>query len=276
MIKRSPIVFAVAIILSIYGCKDEPAQQQKTNNKVKSNLPQQKEIPFVIVKQYPHSTSAYTEGLEYIDGYIYESTGRYGKSFLSKNELETGKSIKRVNLEDKYFGEGMTVLNDKIYMLTYKSKTGFVFDKSTFKQLQTFPIYTNEGWGMTNDGKNLIYSDGTPFIYFIDPTTFQEVRKIEVFDKYGPTSQINELEYINGFIYANQYNTDYILKIDPKTGQVIAQADLHPLRYQTGIPAPTTDDQPEVMNGIAYDKANNKIYITGKNWPYLFEVKLDN
>ncbi len=273
--KRYTEFLAFFILLILTSCGDETPQEKASTN-TEPSAPLQKNIPYTIVKKYPHSTMAYTEGLEYIDGHIYESTGRYGKSYLSKNELESGKQVKRVDLDSKYFGEGMTVLNDKIYMLTYKSQTGFVFDKNTFKELKTFPIYSREGWGMTNDGQHLIYSDGTANLYFIDAATFKEVKKIEVYDRYGPVTQVNELEYVNGYIYANQYNTDYILKIDINSGQVVAMADLHSLRHQTGIPAPTTDDQPEVMNGIAYDKANNKFYITGKNWPYLFEVKLDN
>src|SRR5690606_15516749 len=144
-------------------------------------------------------------------------------------------------------------------------------------QLGEFPIKAKEGWGLTNDSTHLIYGDGTAALYFIDPTTFSEVRRVQVTDQYGPVGNINELEYINGYIYANQYETDFILKIDPATGNVLGQADLRRIRSQAGIaPASAREGQPEVMNGIAYDKENNKIYITGKNWPKILEVKLDN
>lgn len=181
-------------------------------------------------------------------------------------------------MADKYFGEGLTVLNNKIYQLTYHEKTGFVYDLATLKQLQTFSFSNNEGWGMTNDGTNLIYGDGTSYLYYMDPATFREVRRIQVHDSYGPVESINELEYIKGYIYANQWQTDNIYKID-STGKVVGRADLSTLRERTGIPpleAANTQGAPEVLNGIAYDAENNRIFVTGKYWPKLFEIRLDN
>jgi glutamine cyclotransferase len=233
-------------------------------------------IPYQIIKEYPHDATAYTEGLQFVDGYLYESTGHYGKSDIRKTSLD-GKIVQQQKMDAKYFGEGLTVLNGKIFQLTYREKTGFIYDQKTFKQLQTFPINTAEGWGMTTDNTYLIYGDGGTNLYFLDPATLKEVKHITVTDQYGPVENVNELEYINGYIYANQWQTDLILKIDPNTGKVAGHADLSDLRRRTGIPASGNDESaPEVMNGIAYDAKTNRIFITGKNWPKMFEIKLDN
>ncbi|MCB0700929.1 MAG: glutaminyl-peptide cyclotransferase [Chitinophagales bacterium] len=266
---RVSLIIVLASILFISSCKEtaEVPEQKTTTTKMTPT------IPYRLVNQFPHSTDAFTEGLQFVDGVMYESTGQYGNSYLTKYNLESGNMIKKVDIEPKYFGEGMTVMGDKIYMLTYKERTGFVFDKATFKLLKTFPLTTEEGWGMTNDSTNLIYSDGTSYIHFIDPETFQKTKQIEVMDNYGPVTNINELEYINGHIYANQWNTNYILKIDPNTGKVLGQSDLSNVRRQAGLPPSGYED---VLNGIAYDKNKNRILITGKNWPKIFEVTLDN
>lgn len=271
------ILFLVIIVVA--SCKDETQNEQPAaETETQPAEPTQVIIPVKLVNQYPHITTAYTEGLQFADGIMYESTGHYGKSYIYKYETETGKLIKEYKLDDKYFGEGLTIIGNKMYVLTYKEKTGLIFDKNTFKQLGTFPIRTNEGWGMTNDSTHLICSDGTPYLYFLNPETFEEVKRLEVMDKYGPVSYLNELEYINGYIYANQWETEFILKIDPNSGKVVGQADLSRIRAQAGIPPNNKYDetQPEVMNGIAYDKATNRIFITGKNWPKILEVRLDN
>ncbi len=269
-----------AATLLLASCGDNAEKSDNTTNKPAENaatVPAPTPIPYSIIAEYPHDSKAYTEGLQFVDGFMYESTGQYGESVLRKTDLQTGKVLQEHKLDAKYFGEGMTVLNGKIYQLTYREKTGFVYDQKTFKQLQTFSIPNIEGWGMTNDGTNLIYSDGTDKLFFLDPNTLKEVKQLEVKDQYGPVVYINELEYINGYIYANQWKTEFIMKIDPKTGHVVGGCDLNSLRGQTNIPAMTEDEEaPEVMNGIAYDKAANRIFITGKNWPKLFEIKLDN
>ena len=263
--------------LSITSCKDEQGGEEGKETTTTETTPQPTPILNVsIVNQYPHDVTAFTEGLEYVDGFIYEGTGNYGESDLRKTELKTGKVVLQHKMDARYFGEGITVMNGKIYQLTYKV---IVYDQKTMKQLQTFPLFTNEGWGMTNDGKHIIFSDGSVNIYFVDPNTFKEVKRISVSDNYGPVSNINELELINGFIYSNQWQTDYILKIDTASGKVVAQANLTNLRAQAGIPPVnqrTDEGDPEYLNGIAYDKAGNRIFITGKYWPKLFEVKLDN
>lgn len=264
--------------LAIAACKDGDDQQQaETKEEAQATTPVMRKIPYVLLKQYPHRSDAYTQGLQYVDGYMYESTGHYGQSHVYKYELETGKVLNEYKLDDKYFGEGLTVMGDKIFIITWREKTGLVFEKETFKPVGSFQLQTSEGWGLTNDSTNLIYSDGTPYIYFLDPVTFKQVKKIEVRDQYGQVGNINELEYIKGYIYANQYETDLILKIDPATGDVLGQADLRNLRAQAGIPPRSyNEDQPEVLNGIAYDKPGNRIFVTGKNWPKILEIRLDN
>lgn len=279
---RSWILHCTSILLtaSLISCGDnehKQEQQSPEKNETRTDELMTKRIPFRLVKQYPHNKTAYTEGLQYVDGFMYESTGHYGASFIYKYELETGKVLKEYKFDNKYFGEGMTIMGDKMYALTYRAQVGMVFDRHTFKKLGEFKINAREGWGLTNDSTHLIYGDGTSALYFLDPETLTEVKRMQVSDNYGPVNGINELEYINGYIYANQYERDYILKIDPSTGKVLAECDLRRIRAQAGIPRNEhREDQPEVMNGIAYDKEQNRIFITGKNWDKILEVKLDN
>ncbi len=261
------------------GSRKEPATETAIDTTASVPLPDM--IQYTLVAVYPHDPMAFTEGLEYIDGNLYESTGTYGQSDLRKTDVKTGKVLQSHKLDNKYFGEGITVLNDKIYQLTYKEKTGFIYDLKTMKPLGTFSFDAAEGWGMTNDGTSLIYGDGTSNIYYVDPNTFQKTKTLQVKDNYGTVSNINELEYINGYIYANQWETNLVLKIDPKTGRVVAQANLSGLHQQGNIPDISNRDTqdpyaPDVMNGIAYDAAGNRIFVTGKYWPKLFEIKLDN
>ncbi|MBZ0098339.1 MAG: glutaminyl-peptide cyclotransferase [Taibaiella sp.] len=264
--------------LSFVSCTDEtaeekPAEQEQTA----STVPPARSIPYTLLKQYPHNAHSYTQGLQFVDGYMYECTGHYGQSHIYKYELETGKVLNEYKLDDKYFGEGLTVMGDKIYIITWREKTGLIFDRATFKPLGTFQLETDEGWGLTNDSTHLIYSDGSPYLYYLNPADLKQVKRIEVVDAYGPVGNINELEYINGYIYANQWETEFILKIDPATGHVVGKADLRNLRGQAGIPARSySEDMPEVLNGIAYDNETNRIFITGKNWPKILEIKLDN
>lgn len=265
------------ILLCLQACDNKGEEAHEENKPETVAVETTPVIPYQVVNEFPHDPAAFTEGLQFVDGILYESTGEYGTSDIRKVDPKTGKVLKKQPLEEKYFGEGMTVLNGKVYQLTYREKTGFVYDAATLKLLQTFSFNTTEGWGMTNDGTNLIYGDGSSMLYFLDPATFKEVKQVEVKDPYGPVANINELEYINGHIYANQWQTDNILKIDPKTGKVVARADLRTLRERTGIPQLSGEEKaPEVLNGIAYDAETNRIFITGKFWPKIFEIKLDN
>lgn len=234
-------------------------------------------ISYDIINEYPHDPSAFTEGLEYREGMLYESTGQYGTSDIRKTELKTGKVLASTKMEARYFGEGMTILNNKVYQLTYREGKGFVYDLATLKQEKTFTFNAPEGWGMTNNGIHLIFDDGRNILHFVDPNTFAEVKQLTITDEHGPVNEINELELIHGYIYANQWQTDNILKIDTATGKVVGRADLSSLRQRVGIPPPGgRRNEPEVMNGIAYDAATNRIFITGKNWPKVLEVRLDN
>jgi glutamine cyclotransferase len=262
-------------LLLINSCT-EPSED--TYEEVASDIIRPAIIPYSIVHVYPHDTTAFTEGLEFHDGYLYESTGQYGSSELKKTDPETGRTLKSVKLDKRYFGEGMTIMNGKIYQLTYMEHTGFVYDLAEMKLERTFSVVTDEAWGLCNDGTHLIYGDGSSYLYFLDPETFREVKRIEVRNQYGPVREVNELEYINGYLYANQWRKDHILKIDPATGNVVGIADLRSLRPKLGIPLtmPMRENAPEVLNGIAYDSATNRIFITGKFWPHMVEVKLDN
>lgn len=221
-----------------------------------------------IINTYPHDTNAYTQGLIYQDGIFYEGTGLRGDSTLRKVEVETGQVLQILNLADELFGEGVTIFGDRIIQLTWQKHIGFVYDKNSFELQQEF-TYPTEGWGLTHDGQRLIMSDGTPILYFRDPATLAEIGRVEVFDENGPVILLNELEYINGEVFANIYRTDRIARIDPQTGRVLGWIDL------TGLLSPEDRLQPvDVLNGIAYDAETDRLFVTGKLWPKLFEIEL--
>jgi glutamine cyclotransferase len=262
------------------ACNDEPRPANNGNNNNSNNTTiaaAPAVMSYDVVNEYPHDNTAFTEGLEYKDGFLYESTGQYKHSDVRKVDLKTGKVITSKKMDGRYFGEGLTILNGKIYQLTYREGKAFVYDAATLKEEKTFVFDAPEGWGMTNNGAHLVFDDGSNIFHYIDPVTFKEVKQLAVVDEHGPVYELNEPELIKGFIYANQWRTDNILKIDTATGHVVARADLSGLRQRVGIPAMSNDPRaPEVMNGIAYDAANNRIFITGKNWPKMLEIKLDN
>jgi glutamine cyclotransferase len=222
---------------------------------------------YKVINAYPHDKHAFTQGLAFEDGFLYEGTGLVGRSTLRKVELETGKIVKGCKLPDEYFGEGITIYGDKIIQLTLRARVGLVYDKESFELSGQFN-YPTEGWGLTHDGKSLIRSDGTSTLYFLNPETFEQVRKIEVADSDGPVRELNELEYIRGQIYANVWRTDRIARIDPKTGRVTGWIDLAGL-LGTEAPGQLVD----VLNGIAYDEKNDRLFVTGKLWPKVFEIE---
>lgn len=265
-------------LMMIAACNDTPKHADNgaaVPDSTAMDIP--RVISYDVVNEYPHDPTSFTEGLEYKDGVLYESVGNYGKSDIRKVELKTGNELLTHKMDDRYFGEGLTMLGGKLYQLTYKEGRGFVYDPATLKEEGTFTFNTEEGWGMTNNGTDLIFDDGTNVLHYIDPVTFKEVKRLTVTDEHGPVNEINELEMIKGYIYANQWKTELILKIDTTTGKVVGRADLSSLRQKAGIPPLSGNPHaPDVMNGIAYDAATNRIFITGKNWPKLFEVKLDN
>ena len=223
---------------------------------------------YKIVNTYPHDRKAFTQGLVFSDGALYEGTGLYGSSTLRKVELETGDVLQIRNLPEQLFGEGIAIWGDRIVQLTWREKVGLVYDKSSFELLEQF-TYSTEGWGITQDGNHLVMSDGTSTLYFLHPDDFKETGRIEVSDNSGPVSRLNELEYVQGEIYANVWQTNRIARISPETGKVIGWIEMDGLLNQEELRMPV-----DVLNGIAYDAENDRLFVTGKLWPKVFEVKL--
>jgi len=221
-----------------------------------------------IVRQFPHDTGAYTQGLVYSAGKIYESTGRLGVSQVRRLDATTGALEARVALPPDRFGEGLTLLNGILYQLTWKSGVGYVYEASTLALQDSFN-YAGEGWGLATDGTSLIMSDGTSNLRVLDPTTFQVTREVTVTDDGLPLSQINELEYIRGELYANIYQSDWIVRIDPGTGEVLQWIDLADILRANERTAAT-----DVLNGIAFDDETGHLFVTGKLWPSMFEIRL--
>ncbi|WP_298881634.1 glutaminyl-peptide cyclotransferase [uncultured Polaribacter sp.] len=229
---------------------------------------------YKIVNEYPHDKKAYTQGLEYYNGFLYETTGRRGQSTLRKVDIKTGKVLQKIDLDKKYFGEGMTIFNNKIYWLTWQAKKGFVYNLDTFEQEKEFAYNkSKEGWGFTNNGKDLIKSDGTHKIWFLNPETLKEEKSIQVYTNKYAIKDLNELELINGKIYANKYQQNAIVIIDPTTGIVDGIANLKSLKKEMEKTQKLVQ-QDEVLNGIAFDTENNRLFVTGKNWGKLFEIEL--
>jgi glutaminyl-peptide cyclotransferase len=222
-----------------------------------------------IVGEFPHDTASYTEGLLFYKGELYESTGNYGFSKLRQVDLASGKAKKEVVLDKKYFGEGIAVLHDTLYQLTYKEKTVFVYTIKDLKKIKELPLSLDEGWALTTDGTYLIATDGGSDLFYFEPSTFKQVKKITVTESGSPAHDLNELEFINGFLYANQYQQPYILKIDPADGKIVAKADLTPVWDRIKTLNPGAD----VPNGIAYNDITKKIYVTGKWWPEIYEIQ---
>jgi len=225
------------------------------------------EFTYRVNREYPHDPEAYTQGLEFVDGWLYEGTGNRGTSSLRRVHLNTGEVAKIRNLDQSLFGEGITVFGDRIYQVTYTSQVGFIYDRFTFEEIQKIYYQNREGWGLTNNGEELIMSDGTNVLYFLDPEMFTVNRQIEVYHNEGPAQSLNELEYIRGKIWANRYYTDEIVIIDPETGKVEGRVNLRGI-LKTSDRGPNTD----VLNGIAWDSENDRIFVTGKYWPKLFEI----
>jgi glutamine cyclotransferase len=229
------------------------------------------EVPvytYLIVNSFPHDHQAYTQGLFYADGFLYESTGRHGASTLRKVDLQTGATLQWQSLSDDYFGEGITLFNDQIIQLTWQSFTGFVYDRESFVVLEEI-YYNTEGWGLTNDGHRLIMSDGSPNLFFMEPGTIAEVGRIAVTANGVPVRNLNELEYVNGEILANVMPSNRIARINPENGHVTGWIDLSGI-LQTLKQGYAVD----VMNGIAYDSENDRLFVTGKLWPKVFEIKV--
>ena len=222
---------------------------------------------YEIVNVYPHDASAFTQGLVYYQGALFESTGLNGSSSLRKVSLETGQVMKKVDVPSQYFAEGLALFNGKLLQLTWQNRVGFIYDQETFQQVGTFN-YSGEGWGLAHDSKSLILSDGTSQIRFLDPNTFQVQRTITVRDRGQTVARLNELEYVNGEIFANIWYTDRVARINPADGSVVGWIELN------GLLTPQDSSRADVLNGIAYDTATNRLFVTGKLWPKLFEIRL--
>jgi glutamine cyclotransferase len=222
-----------------------------------------------VLSNKPHDVKNYTQGLVIEDGFLYESTGHYGKSKVFKSQLSTGTILKQRSLEDQYFGEGLTLWGDKLYQVTYQERKGFVYDKNTLAQLAEFKLVI-DGWGITHDDKHLIVSDGTEFLSFFDPKTLLPVKKLEVTHEGKPLLSINELEYINGYLFANLWITNHIAIINPVSGKVRAMLDLTEL-----VEKQSSNEQASFLNGIAYDAKDSTLWVTGKYWSSMHQICLD-
>jgi glutaminyl-peptide cyclotransferase len=248
-------VLAVGMLWIGRACKAAPAE----------------DIPaygYSLVKVWPHDRGAFTEGLVFWEGLLIESTGLNGRSTLRKVDLETGRVLKEVKLPEQFFGEGIAVLGEKIFQLTWQSHRGFIYDLKSMTLERDFP-FTGEGWGLTTDGHSLIMTDGTNRIRFLDPVTFQVTRNVEVFAHGEPVKMLNELEYVKGELYANVWQTQFVLRIDPATGAILGV-----INFVGILPESDRSRDTDVMNGIAYDARGDRLFVTGKNWPRLFEVKV--
>jgi glutamine cyclotransferase len=262
------ITLCILSVVVFAGCKDKKATEEETQVAV---TPRPAAMGYSVIKAYPHDATSFTEGLFWLNNEMYEGTGLNKNSYLLKASLETGKSIKRVKIDDQYFGEGISMINNKIYQLTWQDHKVFVYDMD-FKKTGEFE-WPYDGWGMTTDGKQLIVNTGGSNIYFVNPESFKVEHTLGVYNNAGYVDSINEMEYVNGYIYANRWLTNSIIKINVKTGQVEAVADLADIFQRSNLPGPENKDS--CLNGIAYDAVKQSFYITGKYWPNLFEVKFN-
>jgi len=263
---RAGLILILSLSLTSFGC-----QIGANVNLPASQAPETGIVPrygYQILNIFPHDPDAFTQGLEFHDGKLLESTGQEGKSSLRSVELETGKVLKKVDVPPPFFAEGITLLNGKIYQLTWQHQLGFIYDYETFQKTGQFS-YTGEGWGLTNDGRSLILSDGSNRIKFLDPDSFRVTKTIAVLDGKTPVNEINELEYVQGEIYANIWHDNRIAMINPETGRVTGWIDLTGL-----LPQNEVQDEEAVLNGIAHDERTGRLFVTGKLWPRLFEIRL--
>ena len=268
----------LTILVLLFSCT-QPGEQARQDEPAENGngAPAPTLIPMTLIAAYPHDTSAFTEGLQVHEGKLYEGTGELGNSRIQVSDIKTGKVEKRFPFKDStLFGEGINILNGKLYQLTYQNRVAFMYDlKDLSTPVKTFN-WPTEGWGMTNNGTELIISDGQSSgnLYFVNPDDFRVKRIIQVTDNFGPVGNVNELEFIDGFIYANVWGTTYLIKIDPSSGHVVGKIETkEALRsFYSNYPIQHLDN---VLNGIAWDSTHKKMYITGKNWPQLFEVRVN-
>jgi len=263
-VRRKRLFPVILLFLLSSGCQTGAVANHSSDNIRKDGVAK---YGYEIVNTWPHDRDAYTQGLVFHEGKLLESTGQEGRSSLRLVEPETGKVLKKINVPRPYFAEGITFFKGKIYQLTWQHQLGFIYDES-FEKLGEFS-YRGEGWGLTNDGSSLILSDGTNRIRFLDPDGFQVKRTISVLDGDTPVDRINELEYVHGEIYANIWHKDRVARIEPQTGRVVGWIDLTGLRALSDA-----KDNEAVLNGLAYDESKDRLYVTGKLWPKLFEIRV--
>ncbi len=266
-VNRHSIILLLGLLAFVglvyfYSCSCSPESPLPTTSNVTPVY------TYKVVNTYPHDQNAFTQGLVFEDGALFEGTGLYGQSTLRRVELETGDILQIHELPAQYFGEGITIYDSKIIQLTWQSSVGFIYDKDSFKLLREFD-YPTEGWGITHDGKRLIMSDGSSTLHFLEPETLEEIGRIEVYDSDGPVTGLNELEYVQGEIYANVLQTDHIARIAPQTGEVVGWIELEGLLHHEDC-----TEAIDVLNGIAYDAINDRLFVTGKLWPKLFGIEL--
>lgn len=268
----SSLFFSLLLLLSSCGGTNVPTTVQVSTTTATKASTEPPLYTYEIINTYPHDPTSFTQGLVFDNGVFYESAGlnaaHSGHSSLRKVEVTTGKVLKKIDVPEPYFAEGLALFDGKLFQLTWENQKGFIYDRDTFEKKGEFP-YRGEGWGLTHDGKSLIMSDGTHQIRFIDPVTFQEQRRISVMDKLDRIEELNELEYVKGEIFANIWQTDRIVRIDPKDGTILGWIDLRGLLKDEDQRADT-----DVLNGIAYDPAQDRLYVTGKKWPKLFEIRI--
>lgn len=263
-IVRKGIWLTIALLLSLAVASRRGSASAQGPLAASAALPM---FSYSILKTYPHDPTAFTQGLQYVDGVFYEGTGLNGQSSIRKVKLETGEVLERRPLGQEHFGEGITLFKDTLYQLTWKSGLALTYDGRTFKPQRSFS-YRGEGWGLTHDGTNLIMSDGTDELRFLDPMTFKERRRVKVTAVGKPVRELNELEFVKGEIFANVWQTDYVARIDPMSGVVRAWIDLR------GLLSPRERATTDVLNGIAYDAVGDRLFVTGKLWPKLYHIAL--
>lgn len=274
--KYIPVFFTAALTVSLWSCREESKPEETP--KTEEAQPPVPLISHVVVQAHPHDMQLFTEGLLFHKGRLYESTGSPDnlpavKSMIGITDIASGKFSSKAELDrSKYFGEGIVIVGDKLYQLTYKNQIGFIYDLNTFKQTGTFNYANAEGWGMTTNGQEIIMSDGTDVLTFLNPADLKPVKTLKVSDVGVPLTYINELEFIKGYIYANVWMTNFIVKIDPSTGNVVGRLDLSPLAYE----ARTKNPEADVLNGIAYNPETDQVYVTGKLWPNLYEIRFEH
>ena len=271
-------LFFLLCIFGLWSCNNNEVNEQPTQPVVQATntIPAPAPVNYTVLNIYPHDTAAFTQGLVYYNNQMYEGTGQKKESTLRKVDFKTGNVQSRVDLESTLFGEGITILNDTLYQLTWQDHVVLVYSVKNMKPVRKI-YWPNEGWGITHDGTNLIISDGTDKLYFVRPGDFKLLKIVSVSNNNGPVYKLNELEYINGNVYANQWETDNILKIDPSSGYVTGILDFKDaLKKLANINYDKeAEEEGAVLNGIAWDAASGKMFVTGKRWPKLLEIKLN-